>query len=91
MPNFPVLSATAARDMLQSGALLIDVRPTADFRHSHLPGSISVPFSQLPQQISRLAAPNRVILLYCTHGITSHSAALVLARLGYTRLYIVRP
>ncbi len=91
MPNFPVLSSTTAQDMLQHGALLIDVRPTADFKRSHLPGSISVPLSLLPQQISHLAAPHQAILLYCVHGITSHSAALVLARLGYTRLYIVRP
>ena len=91
MPNFPVISPATAQNMLKHGALLIDVRPTADFKHSHLPGSISVPLSQLPQQISRLAAPNRTVLLYCTHGITSHSAALVLMRLGYTKLYIVRP
>lgn len=90
MPNFPQISPAAAREHQANGALLIDVRTPAEFRTTHLPGAINLPLATLPQAIRATAGTNRPILLYCTQGHRSHSAALVLSRLGYRHIFIIK-
>ncbi len=54
-----------ARRYLAGGAVILDVRDTADFAAGHLPGSIGVPYSsgQLPSQVSWLINPLEDMLL----------------------------
>ena len=81
--------AEAAR-LRAAGALLLDVRSAREFAAGHLPGSVSLPVERVGGGIRRLAGPERGILLYCTTGERSRTAAQVLRRLGYTKLYIVQ-
>lgn len=90
MPNFPQISRAEAAHRQSSGALLLDVRSPSEFAAGHLPAAQNLPLEQLPNQIRSLAPPSRSILLYCTHGQRSRSAALVLTRMGYHSLFIVK-
>lgn len=81
--------AEAAR-LRAAGALLLDVRSAREFAAGHLPGSVSLPVERVGGAIGRLAGPERSILLYCTTGERSRTAAQVLRRLGYGKVYIVR-
>jgi rhodanese-related sulfurtransferase/DNA-binding transcriptional ArsR family regulator len=50
---------------LRSGAaILIDVRPAAEFAAGHLPGALSMPLAQLPKHLSGLPK-GREIVAYC--------------------------
>lgn len=92
MPDFSMISQAQCRRSLADGALLIDVRSPQEFARGHLPGSISLPLERLSGRIKALAPdPGQSLLLYCTSGERSRTAAQVLRRLGYTRLYIVIP
>ncbi|MET9886472.1 MBL fold metallo-hydrolase [Streptomyces sp. NPDC006430] len=42
-PLLPALDAGRVRALLAEGALLVDVRPVADFAAGHIPGAISIP------------------------------------------------
>ena len=90
MRNFPFLSLQEAYRRCAAGAVLIDVRSPEEYAKGHPIGSISVPLAQLPGQIRSIAAPLQAVLLYCTGGERSLSAARVLQKLGYKRLFIVK-
>ncbi len=92
MPDFPMISQAQCRRSLELGAMLLDVRKPAEYAGGHLPGSISVPLERLATAIPSLAPDQgQPLLLYCTSGQRSRTAAQVLRRLGYAKLYIVIP
>lgn len=45
MPHPRQLADTALTATLDRGALLVDIRPTADFARAHVPGSINIPLN----------------------------------------------
>lgn len=50
---------------LESGeVLVVDVRPPVEFEHGHLPGALSVPLEELPQQLGRLPK-DKELVVYC--------------------------
>ncbi len=42
-PGLPDLSADEVRHLQQAGAVVVDLRPVADFAGGHVPGSVSIP------------------------------------------------
>lgn len=89
LPNFPHISPADAARRQSAGALLIDVRTPAEFSAAHLPGATCIPLARLSVRIRSLATPATPILLTCSEGHRSHSAALVLTRMGYKNISIV--
>ena len=79
-----------ARELLEEGAIVIDVRTEHEFAGGHLPRAINIPLDQIeimaPQQIKDM---NQVLLLYCHSGISSAAAARRLKRMGYTSALIL--
>jgi len=54
------------KKQLDAGKLMvIDVRSGESYRTGHIPGSISVPLSQLEQHLPRLKASKKPIVAYC--------------------------
>jgi rhodanese-related sulfurtransferase len=43
MPDLPSLDVPAVRRLATDGALVVDVRPLADYAAGHVPGSVSIP------------------------------------------------
>jgi phage shock protein E len=82
------ISPEAAREYLQQGAKVIDVRSPEEFRGRHLPNAINIPLGELEQRISH-HAPNQqeVLLLHCLSGGRSGLGRRVLKRMGYTKVF----
>lgn len=92
------LDGVAAPELLRrvrgGEVMLLDVRPTDEFRAGHVPGAVSVPLEELEAWIGRLE-PGREIVAYCrgpycvfareavealrTHGIEARRATWGLA------------
>ena len=54
------------KKQLDAGKLMvIDVRSEESYRGGHIPGSISVPLSQLEQHLTQLKASKKPIVAYC--------------------------
>jgi rhodanese-related sulfurtransferase len=65
---------------------LIDVRPRADYRDGHIPGSINVPLDEI-RTVKRLVPDKKAdIYLYCETGRHSGCAKTVLKYLGYKQV-----
>ncbi len=79
------IDPAAAREQLNNGAVLVDVREIDEFAAGHIPGAKHVPKSYLESRIEG-AAPDRSqhVILYCQSGNRSAWAArTLLDDLGY--------
>lgn len=66
------------------GSLLIDLRSPDDYRNSHLPSAINLPFESWQDNPDALNIyRNRHMYLYCEHGNVSILAARILSEAGY--------
>jgi len=82
------LTPASAREWLNKGALVIDVRSEAEYREQHLPGAINIPLDRLGDEIAR-HAPNKEqpVLLHCRSGRRSGLGTGVLQKLGYQNVF----
>jgi phage shock protein E len=83
-----VKAAPAPRFRGQPVDLVVDVRSRIEFWMGHLPGAICVPVEQLPQALNRRdgVSTSSRILLYCSAGVRSATAAEQLRAAGYTNV-----
>jgi rhodanese-related sulfurtransferase len=56
--------ADLARFLKNKDTVLIDVRPTVEFEHGHIPGAISIPVQELEERLRELPKTKRIIA-YC--------------------------
>jgi rhodanese-related sulfurtransferase len=72
-------------------ALVIDVRPAADFNKGHIINAKNIPLSGLPGQIDSLRAhQDKPLILSCNSGAQSASACRILRKAGFSRVFNLR-
>ncbi|HWS71556.1 MAG TPA: MBL fold metallo-hydrolase [Thermoanaerobaculia bacterium] len=67
---------------------VLDVRRAAEFASGHVPGAINIPLHELERRFEE-AGPDRPLAVVCAGGYRSSTAASILARHGFTRLFSV--
>jgi len=88
--TFDVRSVTAneAKQLIDSGAVVVDVRGREQFDGRHIPGAISVPLSALRAAIptSLAHAIAEPVVVYCGDGVTiGPEGTALLNKAGYAR------
>lgn len=73
--------------LVKDGALILDVRTTAEFANGHIKGSINVPLNKLPQYLPKLKDKAQVLITCCASGSRSAEALSVLKFNGYANAY----
>jgi rhodanese-related sulfurtransferase len=69
-------------------ALLLDIREDKEFEGGKMPDAVHIPLSQLDARGAELAKMSgRPVVVYCSRGQRSRSAAGALAKLGFTEIY----
>jgi rhodanese-related sulfurtransferase len=80
------LTALINRD----NALVVDLRPQADFEKGHIPGSKNVQMSQFDPENKQLTAARALpVVLVCKSGQTAGAAAGRLHKAGFERVYVL--
>jgi hydroxyacylglutathione hydrolase len=64
------------------GPLVLDVRNAAEYESAHIPGSLHIPFGQLPDRIDEVPR-ERPVATICKAGKRSGLAASILQREGF--------
>lgn len=89
-PHFDVrnVSALEAKQLIDSGAVVVDVRGAESYGERHIPNAISVPLSSLegaiPASIAHAIA--RPIVVYCGDGVTvGPKGTSILNKAGFTK------
>jgi rhodanese-related sulfurtransferase len=76
------ISRAEAREMLDSGAQLVDVRADHEWETGHLPGAVHIPLPELPARVAEIDK-DRPVILYCRGGNRSTMATVALGEAGY--------
>jgi len=80
------LTALVNRD----NALVVDLRPIADFDKGHIPGSKNVQMSQFDPENKQLAAARSLpVVLVCKTGQTAGAAARRLKKAGFEHVHVL--
>ena len=77
----PSVDAAQARALVDDGAVMIDVRSTAEWNAGHPPMAKHVPINELGQRMSRLPQGKQVVVV-CRSGSRSRGACRQLAAAG---------
>lgn len=74
-------------DLIDQGAVIVDVRTKGEFSGGHVNGSINIPLDQLKNNLKRFKDKNQPIITCCASGMRSASAKSILKSAGYTNVY----
>ena len=82
------IDVDAAHTQWQDGkSTIIDVRPSDQYQEAHIPGAISLPLSEIGEDLSALPADlSAPILSVCQRGNASLPGLLFLKSLGYSNV-----
>ena len=77
-----------ARELIATGAIIIDVRSAAEFENRHLPGVRNIPLDRLREEVERQAPDkSQAILLHCLSGGRSGIGKSLLKAKGYQHVF----
>lgn len=78
----------ATRLMNQPGAIVLDVRESAEFASGHLPHARHIPLAQLASRIDEIAKfKDKPVVVTCRSGSRSGSACRALKKAGFNKVY----
>jgi rhodanese-related sulfurtransferase len=80
-----------ARELVEAGATLLDVRTPEEFAQGHLPGARNVPLQVLAQRLGEVGPAATPVVVYCAAGGRSAQAAELLRRSGYGEVFNLGP
>ena len=88
LKRLSLVTPATAREWLNKGALVIDVRSEGEFQERHLPRAINIPLGSLGDEIARRAPDKeQAILLHCLSGTRSGMAKARLKQMGYRNVF----
>ena len=83
-----VAAATQAWDMIDEGALLIDVRTPEEYGAGHIDGSVNIPHTEMDRLVKLIGEDlSRPVVVYCRSGNRSRRAQAALQKMGYTAVF----
>ncbi len=75
-------------ELLEQGAILIDVRSPQEYQEGHLYDAICIPSYEIESVIlTKIPNKEEKIILYCECGVRSKKAQNKLEKLGYKNVY----
>jgi len=74
------------REVISSGAVILDVRTKDEYHSGHIRNSINIPVDNLLQSIKKLNK-NKAIITCCASGARSASARRILLSNGFEEVY----
>lgn len=70
------------KELVQSGAVIIDVRSVQEYRSGHIPGSRNYPLDSLKGRLNELKKLNKPVITVCRSGARSSMARGILKNTG---------
>ena len=81
-------SASDLPELIEQGAVIIDVRENHEYESGHLSGAIHIGKGVIERDLEKFDfTPSTKLVLYCGGGFRSAIAAKSLKEMGYTDVY----
>ena len=74
-------------ELLQNGAIIVDVRSKAEYLSGHIKDSINIPVDTLRNNLLKLKDKNQPIVTCCASGMRSAAAKSILKSSGFTKVF----
>lgn len=74
-------------ELVQQGAIILDVRSKAEFSDGHIKGAINIPVNVLNNHLGQLKDKDKTIITCCASGMRSASAKSILQSHGYKNVH----
>jgi phage shock protein E len=84
---FGITPAVNYAELVNQGAIILDVRSKEEFNGGHIKGSINISVDTLSNNLDKLKDKNKPIITCCASGMRSASAKSILKANGYTQVY----
>ena len=84
---FGIGSQVNYAELVQQGALILDVRSKGEYAGGHIKGSINISVDTLNNNLNKLKNKEQTIITCCASGMRSASAKSILKSQGYTKVY----
>lgn len=83
--SFKQINVDKVRELVESGAYIVDVRERAEFENGHIKGAINIPLSELRERVNEIPK-DKTVYLHCRTGQRSYNAVLALQHLGFNNV-----
>ena len=70
------------KEMLEEGAIIIDVRTPQEYNEGHIANSLNIPVQQIEARVSTIKKKGKPVILCCKSGGRAGTAKSVLQRNG---------
>lgn len=71
------------KEMMNSGAKVIDVRSRSEFASGHFAGAVNIPLDELASRMASIGKKEDPVIVYCASGMRSGSAKSALKAAGF--------
>lgn len=75
------------QELINQGAILLDVRSKAEFQGGHIKNSMNIPVDQLKSNLKKLPKKEMPIITCCASGMRSAAAKSMLKQAGYNQVH----
>lgn len=79
--------SSATKEVIASGATIIDVRTPQEFAGGHPKGAINIPLNTIPSNIARIKKMKKPLVLCCASGMRSGQATNILKKEGIEEVH----
>ncbi len=86
--SFKQVYVQDVRELVENGAIMIDVRESNEYEEGHVKGAKNIPLSEIRDRLNELPK-DKPIYLYCRSAQRSYNACLALQHLGFENVYNV--
>lgn len=76
---FGIKPAVNLTELVEKGAMLVDVRTTSEFAQGSVPGAINIPLDSISSKLHAFENAKAVIV-FCASGMRSSQAKLILQK-----------
>jgi len=78
------ISQQALLERSAADLLILDVRSSAEYEASHVPGALNIPHDELAERLGELdEVRNETVVVYCQSGVRAGIATSLLAEAGF--------
>lgn len=81
------IKTTDYAQLMNEGAIIIDVRTSGEYASGHIKGSLNIPVDKLAQNMGKLKDKKQPIITCCASGMRSATAKSILQSNGFVNVY----
>lgn len=83
---FKQVPITQVRELVESNAMIIDVREVREYEASHIKTAVNIPLSEIRERVNEIPK-DKPVYLHCRSSQRSYNAIRMLQNIGYENVY----